>query len=97
LAQFIVAIVPDTNGWRHMVHHKIALGMAALYIPLTYLVLSSGRVSGVAKMVSAVCIAYMVVATFLFFFVKWARSYYLIFQSLYIVAFQVIILSAAYS
>jgi len=70
--------------------------MVALYIPLIYLVLSSGRVSGAAKIVSAICVAYMVVATFLFFFIKWARAYYLIFQSLYIVAFQVIILSAAY-
>lgn len=95
-AQIIVALIPDTIGWRHHVHQKIALTMAACYVPLIYLILASGKVSTFAQIISYICIAYMAVAILLFLFVKKAHNYYLIFQSLYIVSFQIIILSAAY-
>lgn len=94
--QFISGLIPDSYGWRKIVHRATAYTMAGLYIPLTYLIVSSDQLTAAAQYVSAVCITYMAVATFLFIFAKWAKNYYLIFQSFYIVAFQLIILSAAY-
>lgn len=96
MAQIVVALIPDTVGWRHHVHQKLALTMAAFYAPLTYLILASGNISTLAQIIGYVCVVYMAVAVVLFLCVKKARNYYLIFQSLYIVTFQVIILSAAY-
>jgi hypothetical protein len=95
-AQVVVALIPDTIGWRHHVHQKVALTMAACYAPLTYLILTSNKISTFARVVGYVAIAYAVVAALLFIFVKKAHNYYLIFQSLYIVAFQLVVLSAAY-
>jgi len=96
IAQIVVAIIPDVLGWQHHVHQKVAVIMAACYVPLTYLVLASSKVSLSARIIAYVCIAFTIVVGLLFFFVKKARSYYLVFQSLYIVAFQIIILSSAY-
>ena len=96
VAQILVALVPDTFGWRHQVHQKVALAMAACYLPLTYLIVTSSKVSTYARMISYICLAYMIVAASVFFFTKKARNYYLLFQSLYIVAFQIVILAAAY-
>ena len=95
-AQIAVALIPDTVGWRHHVHQKTALTMAACYVPLTYLVLASSKVSTSARIIGYACITCTAVAGLLFFCVKKTHNYYLFFQSLYIVAFQVIILSAAY-
>ncbi|HEX7633180.1 MAG TPA: hypothetical protein VF401_02530 [Candidatus Saccharimonadales bacterium] len=95
-AQIVVALIPDTIGWRHHVHQKVALAMAACYVPLTYLILASGNVSTAARVIAYACVASTLIAGLLFLCVKKARNYYLIFQSMYIVAFQVIILSVAY-
>jgi hypothetical protein len=96
IAQIVVVLIPDTIGWRHHVHQKVALTMAACYVPLTYLILASSKVSTPARIIAYICIANVVVAWLLFLSVKKTHNYYLIFQSLYIVAFQIIILSAAY-
>jgi hypothetical protein len=95
-AQIIVALIPDIVGWQQHIHQKVALIMAACYIPLTYLILSSSKVSTSARIIAYVLIICTVLAGLLFICVKKAHNYYLFFQSLYIVAFQVIILSAAY-
>lgn len=96
VAQVVVALVPDTVDWRHHVHQKVALTMAACYAPLTYLILTSDEISTAAQVVGYIAIAYAAVAALLYLFVKKAHNYYLIFQSLYIVAFQLVVLSAAY-
>lgn len=96
LMQIIAGIIPDSTGWKHYIHQGVAYFMAILYIPLTYLIVTSDTISMLATIISALCIGYIFLAAYLFFFVKKARGYYLIFQSLYIVAFQLIILSAAY-
>lgn len=96
LLQVIAGIIPDSTGWKHRVHQSTAYFMAVLYIPLTYLIVTSENISLTAQIISAACIAYIFLSAYLFFFVRKARNYYLIFQSLYIVSFQIIILSAAY-
>jgi hypothetical protein len=96
VAQILTALVPDTMGWRHHVHQKVALTMAIFYLPLTYMIVTSSKASTPARIIAYTCIAYMAVAASIFCFTKKVRNYYLVFQSLYIVAFQIIILSAAY-
>lgn len=95
-AQIIVALIPDSFGWRHHVHQKVALSMAILYLPLIYLILTSSNISNIAQVVGFACLAYMLIAAIGYATIKQLRNYYLIFQSLYIVAFQLIILAAAY-
>lgn len=94
--QIVAGLVPDSDGWKSQVHQGAAYAMAWLYFPLSLMILASSEISQTAKIVGIACLAYMITATVLFFFAKKARSYYLIFQSLYIVAFQLIILSTAY-
>lgn len=96
LLQVIAGIIPDSTDWRHRTHQGAAYFMAVLYIPLAYLIISSGNISTLTTIISTVCISYIFFSAYLFFFVKRARKYYLIFQSLYIISFQIIILSAAY-
>lgn len=96
LLQIVAGAIPDSTGWKHRTHQSAAYFMAVLYIPLTYLIVASENISTLAKVVGAVCISYIFFSAYLFFFVKKTRNYYLIFQSLYIFAFQIIILSAAY-
>lgn len=95
-AQIIVALVPDSVGWRHHIHQKVAVTMAVCYAPLAYLILTSGKITNFARLIGYLFIAYVIMVVVLFFFVKKSREYYLIFQSLYIAAFQLVILTAAY-
>jgi hypothetical protein len=94
--QCIAGLVPDTGGWRHTVHYIVAYTMAYLYLPLGLLILSAHRVSLTAKILGTMCFAYMIAALLLFWFVKRVRPHYLIFQTSYVVAFQLIVLVAAY-
>jgi len=96
LLQIIAGIIPDSTGWKHRTHQSAAYFMAVLYIPLSYFIVTSEKISLTAQIVCAICIGYIFLSAYLFFFVRKARNYYLIFQSLYIVSFQLIILSAAY-
>ena len=94
--QCVAGIVPDTEGWNHKVHYVAAYTMAYLYLPLGILVLSAHNISSLAKVFGTICLAWMIIALLLFWFVKKVRPHYLIFQSSYIAAFQLIILFAAY-
>jgi hypothetical protein len=96
IAQFIAAIVPDTDAWKSKLHRFAAYTMAALYLPLSWYILNSHSLSIVSRLIGGICLLYMIIASILFLTVKRARNRYLIFQSLYIIAFQLIILSAAY-
>jgi len=94
--QVITALVPAKDVWKRKIHKLASFGMGWLYFPISYCILSARRLSSAALIIGLVCAAYMVTAAVLFFTVKRARKHYLIFQALYFVAFQVIILSAAY-
>jgi hypothetical protein len=47
-------------------------------------------------MIGSICLIWMIISLLLFWFVKRTRAHYLIYQSSYIIAFELIILSAAY-
>lgn len=97
LTQIVAALIPDTKGWRSSTHRAAAYSGAFLYLPLSYLILTAPNISGPGKIVGLVCFSYMILACFLYLFVKKSHDHYVIFQALYIMAFQVIILSAAYA
>lgn len=92
----IAAVVPDSQGWKRIVHRLAAYGMALLFIPLTYQILGSSQLSDAARFVGYAGLVYMIFAGLTAIFSKKAWDYYLLFQSLYIVAFQLVILVAAY-
>ena len=96
LGQVTAGIIPDAEGWKRIVHRTAAYGMAMLYLPLSFIIVSAHATPSNARITGTVCLTYMISAGLVFFTVKKARSHYLIAQSLYIVAFQLIILSAAY-
>jgi len=96
ICQCIAGLVADTEGWSHKVHYIAAYTMAYLYLPLSALILFADNIAHLAKVLGAICLAWMVVALMLFWFVKRTRPHYLLFQSSYIVAFQLVILFAAY-
>ncbi|MGC1176882.1 MAG: hypothetical protein WA843_02330 [Candidatus Saccharimonadales bacterium] len=96
ILQVITAIIPDTEAWKRTAHRSAAYIMATLYFPLSLLIISAQATSSLAKVVGVICLGYMLFAAISFFTIKRARNRYLIFQSLYIIAFQLIILSAAY-
>jgi hypothetical protein len=96
LTQIVAALIPDTEGRKSKTHRAAAYSGAFLYLPLSYLILVAPKVSAAARIVGLICFVYMIIACASYFFVRKARNHYLIFQALYIMAFQIIILSAAY-
>lgn len=96
LTQIIAALIPDISGWSSKIHRASAYSGAFLYLPISYLILAAPKISIPARVIGLVCFAYMITACLAYFFVKRARDHYLVFQVLYIMAFQVIILAAAY-
>lgn len=96
LAQLVAAWVPDTHGLAHRVHFWAAYFMAFLFMPLALYVTIAEHISLAARIVSILCLGYMFVAWIIFVTLRKAREKYLVFQALYIVAMQVVILAASY-
>ena len=96
IGQVVAAIVPDNTGTKRIVHRVAAYSMAGLFLPLSVLILTAQHYSVATTVMGIGAIVYMLVAWYLFLFVKSSRQHYLVFQSLYIVSFQIIILASAY-
>jgi len=96
IAQCVTGIFPDQAGWQSVVHTAGAYTLAVLFIPLTALIIDCPAISTEARIVASLCMLYMF-ATFVAVVIGGrAKDRYLIFQSLYIVAFQVVILAATF-
>ncbi len=96
LCQIVTAVVPDIGERRKLVHHLAASIMCVLYIPLATLILTSSRLSLLARIVVVVAAAYMVVALVWVVILNRNRDRFLLFQTLYVMIFQSAILTAAY-
>jgi hypothetical protein len=94
--QIITALVPDTVSWRRKIHLLSAYSMAILYVPLSILIINSGRLTLLPRVVGTVLAAYMLIGFILVAMMGRAKSRHLFFQASYIVAFQLLILVAAY-
>ncbi len=95
-AQIITGLIPDSDRWKSKLHRIAAYSMTILYMPLSLLIVRSHSAGRSAKIIGIICLAYMVTAMIVFLTLKRARTHYLIAQAVYIMAFQVLILSAAY-
>lgn len=94
--QIITAIVPDTQGILKAVHRITAYTMAILYLPLSVIILHSHYVSNIARTIGVIIFIFML-ATFTIAAVLYrSEKRYLIYQGLYVIAFQVLILTTAY-
>ena len=95
LGQMIAAWVPDVPGIKRIIHRVAAYGMAATFIPMTLVIVSSGHIPMAARVVGSLALGYMIVSLSLLAFGK-LKAHYLILQVLYVLLFQLLLLSAAY-
>jgi hypothetical protein len=96
ITQFTAAIVPDTVGWQRMTHRVAAYSMAVLYMPAAVLVILSPTISVTAKILSIALALYMLITFVMVAIIGEQKRHYIIFQTLYIISMQAIILIAAY-
>ena len=96
VCQILVGLAPDTSGWSRTIHRWAAYTMGVLYLPLSVLILASDQLSVLARILCSLLAAYMLITFILVAVLRKAKSKYLFFQASYLVAFQVLILSAAY-
>lgn len=97
VCQFLAALAPDVDGWRGVVHRWSAWLMAVLYLPLSVLIIISPQLEIVTQILCSLLLAYMFIGFILVAVMGRAKSKYLPLQASYIVAFQLIILLAAYT
>jgi hypothetical protein len=93
--QSVAALVPDKTGWRRSVHKWGAWTMAYLFLPLAWLVATAPSASSFARVLCVLLAAYMTVGVILVM-ARQIGARFLFFQASYIVALQLIILTAAY-
>lgn len=96
VGQFVAGLIADTTGLRRRVHRLAAYGMAYLFLPLSFLMIVAPHVSAIGRVIGAVCFSYLVLGWLLIKLVPKTLDNYLILQALYILAFQIQILSAYY-
>lgn len=96
VCQTVVGLAPDTVGRSRIIHRWAAYSMAVLYLPLGVLILMSDQVSTAARIACALLTLYMLITFILVAVMGKAKGRYLFFQASYLIAFQILILSAAY-
>jgi hypothetical protein len=96
LCQILVGLAPDTTGWSRTIHRWAAYTMGVLYLPLSVLIIASHQLTAIARIICVLLALYMLVTFSLVAVARKAQDKYLFFQASYLVAFQVLILSAAY-
>jgi hypothetical protein len=96
LCQLIAALAPDTSGWRKTIHRWAAYTMAILYLPLSILIIISPQLTPLTQVICSLLLIYMFVGFVLVAVMGKARPKYLLLQASYIIAFQLIIIIAAY-
>lgn len=96
LCQVLTGLMSDTAGWRKAIHHWAAYTMAVLYLPLGIFVICSTQLTVGVRLLCLILGIYMLVAFVMVVMMGKARHRFLLFQASYIVAFQLLILAAAY-
>jgi len=96
VCQVLVGLAPDTTGRSRKIHRFAAYTMAVLYLPLSILIIESEQLSGLARIICILLALYMLVTFTLVAVLKKSKGKYLFFQAAYLIAFQILILAAAY-
>ena len=94
--QIVTALAPDTTGKSKLIHHYAAYSMALLYLPLTALIIIAPHISDGAQIICSIAGLYLVATFITIVLLGQAKDKYLLFQALYVMAFQSLILVAAY-
>jgi len=92
----VTAVIPDTKGLSRRLHRIAAFSMAVLYLPLSLLIALSATLHVITRILCLGLLIYMLLTFTFVVLMKRSQQRYLVFQGLYIVAFQLIVLSAAY-
>ncbi len=96
VAQTTAAIIPDSDSWKRLLHRFSAYIMAILYLPLSGLILLAPNTSHPARIAGLFMLTYMVASFIIVVGTHKGMHKFLIYQALYIISFQMIILTAAY-
>lgn len=94
--QFVAGLIPDHKGWQRRAHRGAAYGMAYLFLPLSWLILNAPAIGPFAHWFGAICFAWMITSLGLTTFIASTRRQYLVYQTAYIMTFQIQILASAY-
>lgn len=92
----ITAIVVDTIGWRRNVHRITAASMFIAFLIMSVLIINAPGTSSYAQAVGWVLLTYILVSAIIVAFLNFGRRNALIFEILFLMSVQGIILSAAY-
>jgi MFS family permease len=95
VCQVLAGIIPDTTGWRRHMHRVTAYTMAVLYLPLAALI-TLADLPLATRLICLGLIVYMAVSFTMLVLLHRAQQKFLQYQILYVMAFQVLILLAAY-
>ncbi|HSX01860.1 MAG TPA: hypothetical protein VLI05_00940 [Candidatus Saccharimonadia bacterium] len=88
--------MPDRPGWQRRLHQGAAWLMAVLFLPLAAFIVAAPDLVFRVRFVAAAIGLYML-GTFIWGVVlRGGRQHFLAFQVIYIIAFRVLILAAAY-
>ncbi len=96
VCQILVGLAFDTTNWNRKIHRWAAYTMAVLYFPLSILVVTSDKITGIARIICTLLALYMLITFTLVAVARKAQGKYLFFQASFLIAFQLLILSAAY-
>ncbi len=96
-AQLVAGLVPSVPVVRRQVHRMAAYGMALVFLPLSFMMLSAPNIQTFGRVAGIVCLVWLSFSCLLFALAPKARKAYLIFQVLYVMVFQLQILLIAYS
>ncbi len=96
MCQILVGLAPDITGWSRRIHRWAAYTMAVLYFPLSILVITSDKLTVIARIICILLTLYMLITFTLVAVARKAQGKYLFFQASFLIAFQLLILSAAY-
>jgi hypothetical protein len=94
--QFATGLNNETSGLKHDIHVYTAQTMSLLYIPLTVLIVNSPRLHVAPKIICSLLLVYLVNSFVLVEVMKRFKAQHLVLQLLYIVVFQLVILTSAY-
>lgn len=96
ICQFITALAPDIQGWKSNLHRLAAYAMAALYVPLTLLILLTANLPIVAHLVAVVGLCFMLFTIIWVSLLGRSKRYFMHFQMVYVMLMQLTFLLPVY-
>ncbi|HSH56194.1 MAG TPA: hypothetical protein VK983_05230 [Candidatus Limnocylindrales bacterium] len=96
LLNIITAIIVDSIGWRRIVHRITAASMFIAFLVMSLLIIHASGTSNYAQTIGWVLLTYILVSAIIVAISNFGRRNALIFEILFLMSVQGIILAAAY-